>query len=44
MSILDELDLSAIQDEQAREGIIGLLNLVEEMSQTIKALQSKFSG
>jgi FtsZ-binding cell division protein ZapB len=39
MSILDELDLSAIQDEQAREGIIGLLNLVEEMSQTIKALQ-----
>jgi hypothetical protein len=41
MSILDELDLSAIQDEQAREGIIGLLNLVEEMSQTIQALQSE---
>ena len=39
MSILDELDLSAIQDEQAREGIIGLLNLVEKMSQTIQALQ-----
>jgi hypothetical protein len=39
MSILDELDLSAIQDEKVREGIIGLLNLVEEMSQTIQALQ-----
>lgn len=39
MSILDEMDLSAIQEEQAREGIIGLLNLVEEMSQTIQALQ-----
>jgi hypothetical protein len=37
--MLDELDLSAIQDEQAREGIIGLLNLVEELSQTIQALQ-----
>jgi uncharacterized small protein (DUF1192 family) len=39
MSILDELDLSAIQGDQAREGIIGLLNRVEEMSQTIQALQ-----
>jgi hypothetical protein len=32
MSSLDGLDLSGIQDEKAREGIIGLLNLVEEMS------------
>jgi len=44
MSILDELDLSAIQDEQAREGVIGLLNLVEEMSQTIQALQVENQG
>jgi len=39
MSIFDAIDLSAIQDEQAREGILLLLNLVEEQSQLIRTLQ-----
>jgi hypothetical protein len=30
MSIFDAIDLSAIQDECAREGIILLLNVVDE--------------
>ena len=33
MSIFDASDLSAIQDERAREGIILLLNRVEELNQ-----------
>ena len=41
MSIFDAIDLSAIQDEQAREGILLLLNLVEEQSQLIRTLQAE---
>jgi cell division protein FtsB len=41
MSIFDAIDLSAIQDERAREGIILLLNLVEELNQTNQALQAE---
>ncbi len=41
MSIFDAIDLSTIQDEHAREGIILLLNLVEEQSQLIRSLQAE---
>jgi hypothetical protein len=41
MSIFDAIDLSAIQDEHAREGILLLLNLVQEQSQLIRTLQAE---
>lgn len=41
MSIFDTIDLNAIQDEQARGGIILLLNVVEEQNQTIRTLQAE---
>jgi hypothetical protein len=44
MSIFDTSDLSAIQDERAREGIILLLNREEELNQTSQANMPRTSG
>src|SRR5215218_6504206 len=41
MSLLDALDLSAIQDPHARQAIRLLLNLVEEMKQENRSLRDE---
>jgi hypothetical protein len=41
LSILDELDLSAIQDERARQCIIVLLNLVEQLKRENAELRAE---
>jgi hypothetical protein len=41
LSILDELDLSAIQDERARQGIVLLLNLVEQLKRENTELRAQ---
>ncbi len=41
MSILDDLDLSAIQDERARQCIVLLLNLVEELKRENAELRAE---
>lgn len=39
--MLDDLDLTGIQDERARALIIGLLNLIEDLSADLRALQEE---
>src|SRR5205085_3058316 len=39
--MLDDLDLAGIQDERARALIIRLLNLIEDLSADLRALQEE---
>jgi hypothetical protein len=42
--MLDDLDLSAIQDERARALIVRLLNLIEDLTADLRAAQEEIQG